>query len=180
MFRLKFTVQLLLILIIPFLLREKYGHNAELFPAVMLPSGAIKVPVGPHERSIKEVNIYGQKNFGEWEKVNTIALLSPIPTQYHKAILYKEFGIKKTTIKNSSSSSFIAQLKNKLKPREASDIERDSIKIWLKDRLEKQGFRGSEIKIIHTIAKTDFSNSSLQQNQHNTYENIICLDRCDQ
>jgi hypothetical protein len=179
MFRLKFTIQLLLILMIPFILREMYGHNAELFPAVMLPSGAIKVPVGIHETSVKEINIYAQKSSGEWEKVNTAVFLSPIPTQYHKAILSKEFGVKKTDIKNLNPSNFIAQLKNRLKSREASDLEKDSIKIWLKNKLEKQGFMGSMIKIVHTTTKRDMSNNS-QQSQRNTYENIICLDRCDQ
>lgn len=172
MFNVKFTFWLALVLFIPFILREKWGHNGEIFPAVMLPTGAIKVPVGAAERSIKEITLYAQKNSGEWGRVDLRALLAPIPAQYHKTILLREFGLNKIHLnKKPRTSGFMEKLKSKLKPRDATDIDIASTKAWLKDKLIKQHFQSATIKVVHTTIR-GYSN----QIKQTAYESIILLD----
>jgi len=175
MIKMKFTLWLMLILIVPFLLREKWGHNGEIFPAVMLPTGAIKVPVNPEERVIKDISLYGQKKSGEWEKIDTKTLLAPIPTQYHKPIILQAFGLKKNSIDTLRSSGLIGKLKKRLKPRNANTEDIIAVKRWLRDWLITEEFESSAVKVVQTTRRGKTA-GHLSDLKNNSYESIINLD----
>src|SRR5690554_5244979 len=93
MFSVKATILILIILMIPFLLRFKFGNRFEPYPAVLLPSGAGKVQVYSDEIKNWQIILLAQQENGNWGTVDEVDLLYPIAPNNHGRIFRRAFGL---------------------------------------------------------------------------------------
>lgn len=174
MFSLRFTVVLVAFLVIPFVISQ---FGPEPFPAVILPGGADKVPVGASESKYSTTTLYAIGEDGNWGEVNTIALLYPIPNSFQRSILAKEFGLNAKPTEKQGSASALAALKQYIsRNKNKTEQEKAEVREWLKTRLVEQGFAASQLKIVkYKVTFAIPSGKTLSKTIAD--ENILYLDR---
>ncbi|MFT2011406.1 hypothetical protein ACMA1I_22225 [Pontibacter sp. 13R65] len=174
MFSLRFTIVLLAILLIPCLIRVKYGH--ELFPSMMMPSGARKVQVGSEKFEVSYTTPFAMKKDGSWDRVDIKRFLDPIPPHFQKYILDREFGLKENQPPPAFGSLTPILVKlNIVKSRDANEHDRKEVKIWLKRKLQEQGFFEDKFKIVRIDEVISIPDGN-KLSEENTDEKIIYLD----
>ena len=165
---------LLLILVVPFLVKLKFG--AEPYPAIILPSGAGKTVVGADELRIKYTALFAKEELSDWIRVSPANLLYPIPVQYSPSIILSEFGLKDEPepIGASRISRLLIKLKF-LKSRNSSEEEQKEVKAWLRGRLQKEGYSPVlRVVQVEEIVSTISGEILKKETKH---EKIIQLDQ---
>ena len=149
MFSLRFTIILLIVLGIPFLLRYKYKEKYEPFPAILLPSGAYRASVASSEFNVNYTDLVAQKEDGSWDIVDAKLLLYPLPAHNYRYVYEREFGLKVPA--EPMDRRFVRLLKslNILKSRSWTDQDKERTKSWLEQRLKEQGFSGTVLGIVY-------------------------------
>ena len=149
MFSLRFTIVLLIMLAVPFLIRYKYREKYEPFPAVLLPAGAAKAPVLAGEFKVDYIDLVAQRADGAWETVDAKLLLYPLPYNNHKHVYEREFGL--TDPPAPEDRRFVRLLVNLniLKARNGTEQDKEKTKNWLGQRLKQQGFTGAVLAIVY-------------------------------
>lgn len=143
MFPVRFTLLLLAVLAIPYLLKLIYGNAGEPYPAIILPSGAAKVPVGANEMKVKYTAVAGKNNKGGWEKIDMAELLNPVPLVYQRALLQREFGLLNSKPVKARYFSQLPIIYNRI----STAKDKKEIKRWLKKRLANQNLETDIIAI---------------------------------
>src|SRR5690606_18507053 len=146
MFSLRFTLFLLIVLMLPYILRFKFGDKFEPFPAILLPSGAVKTPMDANEIISWPISIFAQKEDESWVQVDTKALLYPVPANNHSHIFRRDFGIANEPEHGDRRIVHLLMALNIIKDRESSQEEKEKTKAWLRERLYEQGFTGHFLK----------------------------------
>src|SRR5690554_5759863 len=93
MFSVRTTMLIIIILMVPFLIRFKFGDRFEPYPAVLLPSGAGKTQVYSEELRNWQIILLSQREGGSWSKVDEVDLMYPIVPNNHVPIFRKAFGL---------------------------------------------------------------------------------------
>ena len=124
------TCILSVILLIPFYLRQK-DPRLEIYPSVILPSGAGLVQVNNNEINIKTLEIWIFKK--DWQKINFEEFLGEIPSWYIYSLVEYEFGLKsKSELFTVNRIPYQFKFGNIL----FSDNNRSEVRSWLRKRLE--------------------------------------------
>ena len=141
MFSLRSTIGLLLLLFIPFVLRKL---NIEPYPAVLLPEGASIVNTANNLTSFTYQEVYGLKNKKDWQRVDVVMLMQPIPIQYFPTILERNFSdIASKSRRRKWLKMF--HLPDHLNKQHDADA-------WFMERLGKQSLDPGTLRIV-TFAK---------------------------
>ncbi|MBD0257999.1 MAG: hypothetical protein ICV83_19980 [Cytophagales bacterium] len=147
MFSLRFTIVLLAILLVPFLLRHRYGSSMEPYPAILLPAVATKDKVAETEFNVRYKVLYGQLGDGTWRRVDERRLLYPIPVQYEGLILSREFGLKPPEPAGGAGIQNVLGRLGILRSKRLTEEEQAEAKRWVKEKLREQGFTRPVLKI---------------------------------
>lgn len=176
MFSLRFSMILMILLIIPLFLRISFGNFYEPYPAILLPSGAGKVPVQKDNFTVKYLELYSQDKNGNWIKLNTHDLLYPIPVQYQSTIISNGFGLeKKANLGNRRIERILMKMRI-IKNRDPSQRHISKANDWLIGQLNILGLKEPVIKIVQ---KEDLISTASGKiiNDNTVYEKIICLNK---
>jgi len=146
MFSLRFTLFLLIVLLVPLILRFKFGGKFEPFPAILLPSGASKTLMDATQIEAWSISILAQKEDKSWSEVDTKVLLYPIPANNHNYIFRRDFGIANAPGHGDRRIVHLMMELNIIRDRESSREEKENTKAWLRERLYEQGFTGHVLK----------------------------------
>ena len=88
------TIFLSIFLFVPFILKS-YNHNFEIYPSIIMPSGASLVKK-TGSINFTSYELYGKKD-GRLYKIDIKKFLEPIPAQYFYAMRKSEFGFEPTS-----------------------------------------------------------------------------------
>jgi len=87
------TILLFIALILPLVIKTLFGYQFEMYPAIILPSG-------PHIKTLeagtikhRQIELFAQEEGKTWERLDPVAVLTPLPEQYSSPILRREFGL---------------------------------------------------------------------------------------
>jgi hypothetical protein len=175
MFPLRFTILLLTILLVPFLLRHRYGSTMEPYPAILLPAVATKDKVADTQFNARYKVLYGQLEDGTWRRVDERRLLYPIPVQYEGLILGREFGLKPPEPAGAAGIRNVLGRLGILRPRRPTGEDQAAAKRWVKEKLREQGFTRSVLKIAQREEVVAVPGGEIVEAK-NTDEKIIHLD----
>lgn len=175
MFSIRFTIVLLTILLVPFLLRFRYGSMLEPYPAILLPSGATKATVAETEFIARYKVLYGQLEDGSWRRVDERLLLYPIPGQYEDLILSTAFGLKPAEpVRKGGMLNVLGRL-GILRYKRLTEAHQAEAKRWVKEKLREQGFTNPVLKIVQREEVVTVPEGKIIKVKI-THENIIHLD----
>ncbi len=150
MFSVRSSVLIALLLLLPLYLAFKYGGIYEPFPAVLMPSGAHKteVPFDTNETEIKNITVKAINRQGNWQEVDRIKLLHPIPVQYFPPILSRSFGLSDdySLKKRGKFEHFLSKI-GILRPRVHDASVHAEAKAWLREQLIAQQLKPDTIKV---------------------------------
>ncbi len=144
LFSLKFTVFLILVLLVPFVLKT-VSRKLEPYPAIILPSGASKLDLKEGKIGVDGISIYGYDTQGNLEKIDVKQFIAPIPSHYFHVLANNEFGLSTKT----TDEIWLRGLNKKIdiKRKSTSSEHQELAKIWLANRLKKLGLSTSSILI---------------------------------
>ena len=172
MFSLRFTIILLFSLFLPFCLSI---FKLEPYPAVLLPSYAIKIKKTDNHVLLANKALFALNNKGNWEQINSKLLLDPIPVQYLPSIMSNDFGFDTDSLKLKSTGFKTFKKFSFIKKTVTRQDEIREIKNWFKKKLIKQGFASSELKIISFSQTISIATGAIEKSKIK-YERIISLD----
>jgi hypothetical protein len=175
MFSLRFTIVLLAILLVPFLLRHRYGSTLEPYPAILLPAVATKDKVAETQFNASYKVLYGQREDGTWRRVDERLLLYPIPVQYEGVILSRAFGLKPPEPAGRAGIRNVLGRLGILRYKRLTGEDQAETKRWVKEKLREQGFTRPVIKIAQREEVVAVPGGEILSAK-NTDENIIYLD----
>ena len=175
MFSLRFTLVLLTILLVPFLLRSRYGSTLEPYPAILLPAGATKDQVAETQFKARYKVLYGQLEDGTWRRVDERLLLYPIPVQYEGLILSREFGLKPPEPAGRTGIQNVLGRLGILRYKHLTAEDQAAAKRWVKAKLREQGFTRPVLKIAQREEVVAVPKGKIVKAK-NTDEKIIYLD----
>lgn len=173
------TLLLGLILFPPFTLKT-LNPRFEPYPAIILPSGAMKTNANAREVSFSKKSIWGkhEKN-NTWTKIDLETFLKPIPRYYFSLIVENSLGVK---LKNqqiiNSPQGFKARLKefiNKNLNNKVTPSEVNNTKYWWQQQLIQHGYAANEIMIVYEKVKFDVQTGQIISKKR-THETIFRLD----
>ncbi len=147
MFSLRFTIVLLTILLVPFLLRHRYGSKLEPYPAILLPAVATQEKAAETQFNARYTVLYGQRGDGTWKRVDERLLLYPIPVQYEGVILSRELGLKPPEPAGRAGIQNVLGRLGLLRYRRLTEEDQVAAKRWVKEKLRQQGFTRPVLKI---------------------------------
>ncbi len=176
MFSLRFTFFLLIILIVPYCLRFKYGDVLEIYPSIMLPSGIYKLWKKHDQVEIEYTGFSGKDKNGNWQDVNNIEFMKPIPDHY-LTVINLSISSTNDTGYNLAGSRLLQQLK-KLKIlkayKEKSRTNIQELNSWIRMKLSDQELDTLQIKkVLHKVIISTI-NGTIVKDDYN--ERIIPLD----
>jgi hypothetical protein len=175
MFSLRFTIVLLTILLVPFLLRHRYGSTMEPYPSILLPAVATKDKVAETQFNARYKVLYGQLGDGTWRRVDERLLLYPIPVQYEGIILSREFGLKPPEPAGRGGLQNVLGRLGILRSKRLTEEDQAGAKRWIKEKLREQGFTRPVLKIAQREEVVTVPEGEIVSAK-NTDENIIYLD----
>lgn len=144
MFSLRFTLILLIILFIPFLLRI---FLFEPYPAILLPSGPTIMEKKNNEISIDYKTMYGFK-INKQKEIDAISFIQPIFPQYFISIVNYDFGLNDSLVINSKRTGFLKKI-NLIQNVASYKSERYSSSVqWLKQKLRNQDLDTTQFKVV--------------------------------
>lgn len=151
--KVRHTLLLIIILVMPYVIKSLFGYQFEMYPAVILPSG-------PHIKMLeggtfthRQLEFYAQEEGRPWQQLDPVAVLSPLPEQYSGPILRREFGLMPP--RTYPDRRFFKMLKSLhlLEPRVLDEKETIDLKQWIKSKIDIWGISADKIK-IETVEKT--------------------------
>lgn len=169
----RLTLLLIAILIIPFCIKTK--TEIEPFPAVILPAGANKVPVGATESNYTTTSLFAVNKEDTWSKLNTRELLKPLPSSFHNVIIFREFGLNTNNKKISEPGLLSAIIQFATRRKYKTEQEKAEVRKWLKSRLEAQNYDTSKIKIVNNQVTITIPNGDTLSSKI-IHEKILYLD----
>ena len=175
MFSLRFTIVLLTILLVPFLLRHRYGSTLEPYPAILLPAAATKDKVAETQFNARYKVLYGQLEDGTWRRVDERLLLYPIPVQYEYFILSRAFGLKPPEPAGKAGIQNVLGRLGILRYKRLTEEDQAEAKRWVKEKLREQGFTKPVLKIAQREEVVAVPAGETLEAK-DTDENIIYLD----
>lgn len=152
MYSSKFTVLLLICLLIPFLLRLK---NYEPYPAILFPSGpeTIKSVKGTVKTEIKQ--LYALNPKGKWQRIEPKTFMYPAPAAYLTNLIGRDMGFKKPKPQLFNGRYGLVNHFFRFQRGNTTNANMMELHYWLKGRLTKSGFESSQIRVatyVHTIS----------------------------
>ena len=171
LFSLKFTVFLVVVLFVPFVLRT-LSKKLEPYPALILPSGASKIDLKEGVINVDSISIYGYDTQGKLQKIDVEQFIEPIPNHYFRHIANKEFGLSTKT----TEEIWLKGLNKKINiKRKSISLENQRLaKIWVSNRLEQIGLSTSSI-LIRNESKVLSINNAKEVSREITNEKNISL-----
>lgn len=168
---LKISLLVLVLLIVPFVLRI-VSPGLEVYPSIVLPSGAGKVRITEGLLTYMTTEIYAKTvRSGNLVRLDVAEFLRPIPVQYFHNVVECGFGLDSSYRKEIKSLLFQPIKIDLVKVNEA---ERAETKSWLRSRLREAGCRDS-LLIVQRRALTYDVNSRELQNDNLFDEQIYFL-----
>ena len=152
---------LMIFLLVPFLLRI-ITPSLEVYPSIVLPSGAGKVKLTDGDLTYHTTEIYGKKMTGELVRLDVREFLKPIPVQYLHAIVEGEFGLEPDYRKRINSLLFESRIVGGTK---VTEEERAQTRAWLRVRLKQAGCRDSVLIVQRRRIAYDTGSRELENNQ---------------
>ena len=169
LFSLKFTVFLVLVLFVPFVLRT-LAKQLEPYPAIILPSGASKIDLKEGVIGVNSLSIYGYDTQGKLEKIDVKQFIAPIPSHYFPVIAKNEFGLSTKT----TDEIWLRGLNKKIdiKRKSVSLANQELAKIWLSNRLKKLGLSTSLILIRYEFKELSINDGKELSREITNEKNI--------
>ena len=153
---------LLVFLLIPFVLRI-ITPSLEVYPSIVLPSGAGKVKLANDGLTYQTTEIYGKNQVtGKLERLEVQDFFKPIPVQYFHAIVEGEFGLDPEYRKSIRSLLFERRTVGSTK---VTEEEREQTREWLRTRLKKAGCRDSVLVVQKRAITYNTDSKELEDNQ---------------
>ena len=169
LFSLKFTLFLSVALFLPFFIKL-VNPKLELYPAIILPSGAGKIDLKEQGIEVQNLSIYGYNTQGKLQKIDAVSFLAPIPRQYLYGIAGTEFGLSTQTIDEIKIRGLEARIQ--VKRRQISLEKQKLAKVWLSNQLSELGLSSSSILIRYEVKKIDLDNGKEISVEINNEKNI--------
>ncbi|MCP5048867.1 MAG: hypothetical protein GY940_16975 [bacterium] len=129
-------IALILILIVPFLLRE-YDGRYEPYPAILLPSGGKTAPNQEGTITFGAGELLVILEDGSEQKLDSESFFGIIPIQYLPSIRYNHFGLEPRTFKKSLGT--LPWKINLSYEHEATPDQRRETLNWIRKQLTRQG-----------------------------------------
>lgn len=152
------TAIIAILLIIPFLIRS-LAPALEPYPAIVLPLGIGLFNIEETEIDINTIQIMGQNERGEWERIQAGNFLEPVPPYYLHKIAENNFGLI-TQNRKVIKTAFWGEIQVPRKPITDKDVT--STKHWVRDRLGTLGFRDSTFLLRRTLKTVDLKTDSVK------------------
>ncbi|RAI91978.1 hypothetical protein [Algoriphagus yeomjeoni] len=160
MFSVRFTIALLLILMIPFILRT-LSYRLEPYPALLFPGGEgmVSVPLDSAIINYRYSELHGYREGIGWGKIDEVEFMKPVPQHYLRNILKHNSDLFDTNdslpkkkasesgMKAKLSWAFDYLLRNQEK--QSSEEDRRKSTDWFAGKLEAQGFEPDRIKLVN-------------------------------
>jgi len=161
--KVRHTILLLAILIVPFVMKMLFGYDFEAYPAIILPSG-------PHVKTLEneafihnQMQLFVQEDGEPWIEVDAVALLHPYPEQYSGPILRRQFGlIPSRTYPDRRFINILSSL-NLIHQRVLDEKEIRELHLWIIAKLEDYGIKANRIKIASIEKKIDLQGNVLDK-----------------
>ena len=139
------TLLLAIILIPPFVLRT-LSERLELYPSILLPSGATRIYLGDKNVTFNRISLWGkhEKN-NTWKRINLETFWSPFPRQYFFPIVKNSLGLELDNKKITRTSdkfliNKVAQTMNKIWSDKITPDEVNDAKDWWRKKLDRSGY----------------------------------------
>jgi hypothetical protein len=138
---------------VPFIIKLRYGEPLEVYPSIILPSGAYLVKIKNDTLNIYYSKIYVKNSQSQWVVVNVEDILKPIPVQYFYTLSANNFGFSPQGPKVNLAGYpgiFLASLDKAgiLKEKEVTPEESAIAITWVANNIEKNtSIQVSAIKI---------------------------------
>ena len=169
LFSLKFTIFLSAALFLPFFIKL-VNPKLELYPAIILPSGAGKIDLKEKSIEVQNLSIYGYNTQGKLQKIDVVNFLAPIPRQYLYGIAETEFGLSTQTVDEIKIRGLEKRIEVK---RRLISLEKQKLaKAWLSKQLGELGLSTSSILIRYEVKKLDLDNGKEISVKINNEKNI--------
>lgn len=149
------TFGLLVFLLVPFILRNKH-HWLELYPAVLLPSGAGKINTANGYVTFGEHNLWGYRK-NVLQKIEITDFLGDIPVQNFHPIAEGNFGLAKLERKFKLYKPPITFEAGNKVTHESLAATRE----WIKERLRGLGYEDSVLVYRKYRSRFDIKNQDL-------------------
>lgn len=164
------TLLLAFILVPPFALTTLKPH-LEPYPALILPSGAVKVKVGAKDISFVRTSLWGkQETDNTWTRIDLETFWTPLPKQYFKPIVRNSLGLKSGKPRIIQLPKGINISRNKVTPSEIQDA-----KYWWRQKLVQSGYASNELMITVERVKFDIETSKIIKTKR-SHEEVFRLD----
>lgn len=161
MFSVRFTIVLIFVLMIPFILRT-LSYRLEPYPALLFPGGEgmVSVPLDSAITNYQFTELHGYREGIGWEKIDEFELIKPVPQHYLRNILKHNIDLfeDEEAQPKSKSTSKKKGIKSKLSPilnfllrnqeKELSEKDRRNSTEWFAGKLRAQGFEPYRIKMV--------------------------------
>lgn len=171
MFSLRFSVILLFILFVPFVLRI---FHAEPYPALLLPAEAIKITKKENRVFLEGKDIYAMDYKGNWQKWDPNYILYPIPIAYLQNLISDNFRFDFDSSRFNSAGFKLLKKFHLANKKNISSREVDEIKSWLRKKLIKQGLSPSTIKFTNYTLTISTETGAVLENKIKN-ERIVSL-----
>lgn len=168
-----FSVAFSLFLVIPFLLRI-VSPELEGYPAIILPSGASTLSLNDQTLVYSVKNLWGKNQTGEWEKIDPVHFLEPIPAHFLFKILDNNFGLSPSEKIIEFRYGIISPIH--LSPKGFSENELEATREWISTQLLEAGLSPDQLRITDEVKEINRVSGHLIS-ERITDEKIILLHR---
>lgn len=164
-------------LVSPFVLKTFHPY-LELYPAILLPSGAGRVNIDKETISFGRISLWGKnKDNDNWKRIDIETFLAPIPPHYFSSIVRNSFGLNLATkeLKDLPEEFHSSVTKKNILREKVTPDEVKLSKQWLQNKLVQSGYAPDEVMV--TTEKVNFDRKTEQITKSNrVYEEILRLD----
>ncbi len=139
---------LILVLFVPFLLRER-GAYLEPYPAIVLPRGASLLDISEGVINYPFTELVAVDSAGVEHVLEPKAFFAPIPAHYWTRICRDNFGLEPQPFSPIEKKISLGLWSIKLKhDRETTPEQRQETIAWLKDRAAAQGVTDAKLILV--------------------------------
>ena len=143
-----YTALLSTVLVVPFAITF-LAPVLEPYPAVLLPSGGVRINTTGDQMDLGRTTIYGKVAGRDgWTRLSPLEFLSPIPPEFFSPLVQRNFGLSPVgPIANRTRVGLVITIV----PRKVPGEEVENAKRWFRARLKESGCDDSVLRITQEV-----------------------------
>ena len=165
-----YTALLSVFLVVPFAIAT-LAPVLEPYPAVLLPSGALRIQTTGDQMDIGRTSIYGRvAGHDAWTRLSPPEFVSPIPDSFFSPLVQHYFGLSPVgPVANRTRVGVVITID----PRKVPEEEVKNAKQWLSARLKESGCDDSVLRItqeVVTFRRSDGAEIAVRSENDKVFE----------